>query len=877
MENVSKIVILFICCCIQLSAQDGSQLSIQDALLEIAKEHKLSLVFNSDNIPDSQVELPTNRSSADQLNAILRGTDLEYRIESNQIYLFVSRNIYGYIEDAANGERLISATIYLPKTGDHAVANEQGYFSLSTIEDSLLLEVSYLGYSDWSKMVYIQDMDRPIVLQLKVDAELKEVIISDLAASTSDQNYIGLNKGTDILLHQNQAVSAIGGEPDIFQAMMRQSGVNAGTDGIGGMHIRGGKNDQNLILLDGVKLYNSGHAFGAFSIINAGIVDQARLYKSGASGANFGRLSSIIDVKTNDPNLNRINASIQATTIATQATLSVPIIKDRIGIMLTGRRTHIDSYIRSKTSANKKKEDELALGETNYNFNDVNLKVLAKINTQNRIYISLYKGQDKYDDDDFIDDIDCCGYYFDQLINYNWQNEFASLRYNLLIGAHTIADFQVSSYQYSYSSFLEWDEIIYDFDEDSFGRDYREFSSGVQNYEVKLGLQTILNNHHLSYGVNVSRKKYNLGELTLEDYFEEPDPFEPYPLGDFLYTEFIGTYDSDEYSIYFTDKLKITNRWMIDAGIYYSLYNSKLSIVVDEEDPYRAQDFHGYFKTIYQLDDNVSIGTSAGSYLQTEHLLTTSDNGYPNDIWAPSTADLPAERSNQIEVFGEIKSKNHTIKLSAYYKQQKNIVFYDTIRALPTLTNIETDYLEEVLNTGDATGYGAEVNYSYIQKDKFGLNIAYTYGKTDYQFDGVNEGEAFPFDFSIPHTFSLGSNIYLHKRLTLSLDWYYATGKPYTLYTSNIIFSPFDRGTEDYVTSASSDDYNSQRLPDSHKLAFSFSTFWNWGKTRNDFSLGIQNAYNRKNVIYQYQLDGEGLQQQLGFSLLPMVRWRVEI
>lgn len=879
--NVSKVFILILYCCTQLTAQNPTSISIQDALLEVAKAHKLSLVFNADNIPDRKVEFPKNVKAATQLDAIFRNTNLEYRIDSNQIFLYVKRSLYGYIEDAISGERLVAATIYFPEDNEYAVANEQGYFSFQTIKDSVAIEVSYLGFSLLKITLGINEMDRPIVLKLQADTNLKEVIISDLATSAIDQNYIELNKGTDILLHQNQAVSAIGGEPDIFQAMMRQTGVNAGTDGVGGMHVRGGKNDQNLILYDGVKMYNSSHAFGAFSSINAGVVDQARLHKSGASGAFFGRLSSILDVRTKDPNLSLIKASAQVSTIASQGTIELPIIKDRLGVMVTGRRTHIDAYIKAKSSDSKLEES--VLGETNYNFNDINVKALAKINARHRLYLTAYHGQDRYDDDDFkddyfyVNDFEIEGEYEDQIIFYDWKNQFASLRYNLLLGSQTIVNLQLSSYQYLYRSFFEWDYIFEDVEEILFARDYRDFTSGIKHNEARLDFQMVSKHHHFSYGITYGRKNYNLGELTLEGYDEEPDPIDIFPLGDFLYTELIGNFESDELSLYLSDKYKINNDWLLEGGFYFSLFNSHLKDVVDERDPYSASGVHGYLKTLYQFNKHVSFGATVGSYLQTEHLLTTSDNGYPNDIWIPATLKLPAERSNQMELFVNMKSANHNLRISGYYKRQENILFYDTIRTLPTLTEIESDFLEDVLVTGVSDGYGLELNYSYQMKGKFAMNAAYTFSKNDYQFDQVNNGAAFPFDYSIPHTFSLGSNVYLSEKWTLSLDWYYASGKPYTLYSSLVEFSPIDRDVEFSILEPVTDNYNDQRLPSSHKLSFSLSTFWEWRKTRNDFSFGIQNVYNRKNVIYQYNLEGEGIQQQLGFSLLPMLRWRVSI
>jgi len=685
-ENVSKVLIIILCCCAQLLAQKSTPLSIQDALLEIAKEHKLSLVFNTDNIPNQQVELSRSNTSTSQLESILRNTNLEYRIEANQIFLFVKRNIFGYVEDAGSGERLIAATIYIPETNDYAIANEQGYFSFSTIKDSIAIEVSYLGFSTLSQTISKAQMDQPIVLRLDTDSDIKEVIISDLAATAVEQNYIELNKGSDILLHQNQAVSAIGGEPDIFQAMMRQTGVNAGTDGIGGMHVRGGKNDQNLILFDGVKLYNSAHAFGAMSIVNSGIVDQARMFKSGANGSRFGRLSSVMDVKTKDPNLSNVKGSIQMTTIASQASLELPIIKDQFGLMVSTRRTHIDPYIRSKSSESKLRELEPSIGETNYNFYDLNVKGLAKINSKNRLYLSLYKGQDRYDDNDLIDVVYDFGdeHYLDKELYYDWENKFASLRYNALIGTNTIANLQLSSYRYQYNNFLEEDEEIFDFGGSLFYRDYVEFESGIQHDEAKVDLQTITDNHHVSYGMTLGKKKYNVGVITLELFEDEIDFTQPIPIADFLIIDSIGIINSKEYTFYLADKYKVNNSWLLDAGVYFTLYNSIGEFYYDDD--YVGRDFHGYLKTIFQINNKFSIGGALSSNVQVEHLLTTSDNGYPNDICVPSSSTLRPERSNQFELFATVKSSHHNLRLSTYAKRQENIIFYDGVRALPSLT-----------------------------------------------------------------------------------------------------------------------------------------------------------------------------------------------
>ena len=865
---------MFSCSWLGVIAQQNTEMGLSAALVEVAAYHKISIIFNPKKIGSQTTFLPNETWTLNKkLNYLLRATDFQYEITEDQIFLYQQHQIYGYIEDSQSGERLISATVYIPSSGQYSITNEYGYFTLTTIKESIDIEVSYIGYESQVMTISEDQMDRPRVLTLTPDNEVTAIVISDALIAPEQRKYIEYNKGTDVLLFQNQASSAVGGEPDIFQAIIRQSGVNTGADGVGGIHVRGGKNDQNQILYDGVRLYNSAHAFGVYSIINNSVIDQARLHKSGASGALSGRLSSIIDIKTKDPNLKELGATAQVSTLASQATMDIPIIKNRVGVMLSGRRTHIDPILKSISRDDKalKGED----GNSNFYFDDYSLKAYAKINNRQKLYLSLYSASDNYTDQHYYEEFNFGEFYRSiESFELDWSSRLASLRYNVLLGDRTFVNFKLSTYQYKYGYYYFLDaETTVDPGVTFYSPFLKDFESGITSHELRIDFQTQADQHELKYGIVASNKDYHTGTLYREDELDDdtlPPPI-PLPILEFL----IGRFTATDLTMYLTDKFKLKPNLIVNAGIYANYYEADDDLDPDSL-PSSFKSIFGYLKTTSILNDQWSIGFSVGTFVQNEHLLTTGDNGYPSDIWLPSTDGLAPERSNQAEIFMDYNDNGHRVKASIYYKVQQGLIIFDTIAVLPSVTVLESDLWQEQTVSADNRSYGFELDYSYSFGDKYSLRSMYSYAVSDYVFKSEGfEDFIYPFEFSIPHTINIGVNAQLSTRIRMMLDWYYATGRPYTLYTSPIPYTPLEKDSDIEVIQVSG--YNELRLPSTHKLSIALSGYWYWGDTRNDISLGIQNVYNRRNILYEYELVDEGIRSQQGFPLLPMLRWRVSL
>lgn len=119
------------------------------------------------------------------------------------------------------------------------------------------------------------------------------------------------------------------GEADVMKTIQLMPGVQAGVDGSAGLYIRGGSPDQNLILLDGTPVYNVDHLFGFFSVFTPEAVKKVTLFKSSFPARFGGRLSSVIDVRTNDGDMQKYHGTFSIGLLTSKINLEGPIIKGK--------------------------------------------------------------------------------------------------------------------------------------------------------------------------------------------------------------------------------------------------------------------------------------------------------------------------------------------------------------------------------------------------------------------------------------------------------------------------------------------------------------------------------------------------------------------
>ena len=285
----------------------------------------------------------------------------------------------GYITNEENGEKLIGAHIYCHELSVGTVTNEYGFYTITIPKGSYHIEYSYIGYVPIS---YSIDLQSDKTLEVVANREDGSAEIEKSQMST-----------ISVPIEQIEALPSIGGEVDVIRSMQLLPGIQSGSEGSSGLHVRGGAPDQNLILLDGVPVYNASHLFGFLSVFNSDAINKVEIIKGGFPARFGGRLSSVVDIRMKEGNIKKFSGSGSISPIATKLLFEGPIIKDKMSFMVTGRRTFLDLFLGNEKT--KQYGQVQASRKTKYYFYDLNGKINYQISNRDRVYLSLYNGKDK--------------------------------------------------------------------------------------------------------------------------------------------------------------------------------------------------------------------------------------------------------------------------------------------------------------------------------------------------------------------------------------------------------------------------------------------------------------------------------------------------
>ena len=288
------------------------------------------------------------------------------------------RTISGYITDEKTGEKLIGATVLDTVSKKGAATNDYGFFSLTIPKVNAVLRVSYFGLQ--TKFIEAQiDKDEQNVALFTVK-EMEEVVVN---AKRQIENS---NSGTiELQMDKMDKLPMIFGEKDVLRVLQLLPGIKSGGEASSGIYVRGGEPDQNLILLDGVPIYNASHLFGFFSTFNSDAISNVTMIKGGFPARYGGRASSVLDMRMKEGNLKDFNVEGSIGVIASRLLVEGPIKKDKTSFCFSARRTYIDALFRPFLIA-------MEGVDAGYFFHDFNAKIQHKINDKHHLYISGYFG-----------------------------------------------------------------------------------------------------------------------------------------------------------------------------------------------------------------------------------------------------------------------------------------------------------------------------------------------------------------------------------------------------------------------------------------------------------------------------------------------------
>ena len=405
-------------------------------------------------------------------------------------------------------------------------------------------------------------------------------------------------------------------------------------------YVRGGGPDQNLILLDGVPVYNASHLFGFFSVFNIDAIKNVKLTKGGFPARFGGRLSSVLEIDMKEGNMKEFKGEGSIGLISSKLALEGPIVKDKASFMISGRRTYADLLL------NLFQPSPDATG--GYYFYDLNAKLNYKISNRDRIYLSGYFGDDIFGlnfnesgDDEFI-------------FGLGWGNKTTAFRWNHVFNNKLFSNTTLTYSRYSF-----------DIDQGFSSSDSNfEFSyiSGLRDFGAKIDFEYSLNpNHSFKFGYSHTYHDFFPGELSLDFNYDETDIDTVFQFSDDL--------QAHDLFLYVEDEIKVNERLKMNLGTHLALFSIKDSTYLKLQPRFSAR---------YLINEKWSLKASYAEMQQNLHLLTNSSVGLPTDIWVPATDSVKPQQSKQFALSINTNFLDGILEASieGYYKKMDDLVSY---------------------------------------------------------------------------------------------------------------------------------------------------------------------------------------------------------
>lgn len=720
----------------------------------------------------------------------------------------------GYVKEAASGETLIGASVFVKELQIGTTTNEYGFYSMSVPTGDYNVEFSYLGFDTQVKTFSLSENTK---YDVEMGANIEELVEVVVVSEAEDRNVSNTEMSVNQLpMNTIEKLPALLGEVDVIRSIQLLPGVSTVGEGATGFNVRGGSIDQNLVLLDEAPVYSSSHLFGLFSVFNPDAVKDVKLYKGGIPARYGGRLSSILDVRMKEGNLKKPEVSGGVGLIFSRLAIEAPIKKDKASFIIAGRRSYIDVLAKPIL-------DEQVGGDTKLNFYDLTLKTNYKINDKNRIFLSGYLGRDNFG--------------FGNAAGFSWGNQTATLRWNHLFSERLFSNFTTYFSDYDYEINFGLD------DENSF-----DWNAKIKNYSFKSDFTYFLN----------PKNKITFGGQTIAYEFQ---PGNAIAVNEGTNQDFsLNKKFALESGIFIENEQKVNSKISMQYGLRWSLFNYLGKGVAYElaeasapaarreiigsttfdsrENIQTYNNLEPRFSIKYQFAPTTSVKASYNRTVQYIHLVSNTTASTPVDVWTPSTNNIEPQVANQVALglFRNFKDNTYVTSVEGYYKTYKNLLEYVNG---PNL--ILNEFIEAELFGAQGRAYGLELQIEKKKGDFRGW-LSYTLARTEVQADGINNDEWYPSRFDQTHSLSLTSFYELTKRWSFSANFVLNSGTPGTFPDKRFEF-------QGYVAAHNSEgSRNNVRIPLYHRLDLAATL---QGKERKKFSgewvFSVYNVYNRRN------------------------------
>ncbi|WP_370637433.1 TonB-dependent receptor domain-containing protein [Flagellimonas sp. HMM57] len=815
---------------------------IYDSLPEVFDNSVAHDSTDTDNIVSTITDTPIFSTKAD--------SDIPSRIETfrigkrSKVQRSDKATLKGIISNITSKEPIPDLQLIVREQNLTALTNANGYYEIELPIGTHMLEMIALGIENTKKRIVIYN-DGNLDFKLNESIELLDEVVVKADANKNVANTTSGSESIDA--EESKNIPLVLGERDVLRVATSLPGITTAGEGSSGFNVRGGKSDQNLILLDDAVVYNPQHFFGIFSGLNPFAISSLDVYKGSFPAEYGGRLSSVFDIKTKNADTQKIKAEGSIGPVTSNALIELPVLKEKSSLLLGGRGAYANWILRSL--------DEPSLENSEASFYDFLGSYSHKINSNNNIKATGY-----YSRDDFSITSDSLFVYKNRLVSVKWDHAFNDKTTGSLVASNSQYDFNIEFDGNSNNDFI--------------------FGYRVNESEVKLKVNHT-NKSKLTYAYGLASKLYNI----------DPGNLDPIGSGNSI-TEprTIPRERGLESAAFLSANIDLTKKLSLEAGIRVSHFASlgeSTQVIFEEGQPKnqataidtlsfaKNEIVENYFNpeprisARYLINPSLSLKAGYGRTYQYIHRLSNNTTVSPIDTWKISDLNIRPQSADQftLGIFKNFDDNKYELSLEGFYKQSDNILDFKTGAQVLLNENIVLETLQ-----GEGKSYGVEF---LVRKNTGKLNgwLGYTYSRSLIRFDSqfpenqINNGDFFPSNFDKPHDLSLVANYKFSKRFSFSTNFTYQTGRPVTVPVGSFTFD-----NSEFVVFS---DRNSFRIPDFYRLDIGLNIEGNHKVKKlahSFFTISVYNVLGRNNPFSVFFLteDGEVRGQKTSIFTIPV-------
>ncbi|MEK6781482.1 MAG: TonB-dependent receptor [Bacteroidota bacterium] len=751
--------------------------------------------------------------------------------------------ISGKVIDLKTGEPLHRTNIQISGTQEGTTTDETGRYTLTFTPGAHVLSFSFVDYE--TKVIdLVAYKNGEINLDMeKVPFLLDEVVVQGQVIQEITTSGIGQ---TQLSMQELKRAPSFLGEVDLIKQVQNLPGVTTVGEAASGFNVRGGSVDQNLILYDGLPVFNSSHLFGFLTAFNPEAIRDVSFYRGGIPAEFGGRVSSVLDIQSKDGDLEKWNGKAGIGLITSNFMINGPLSKEKTSIAASFRSTYSNYLIRAIRT------DYIDLRNSSVFFYDGTLKLTHILKNHSKLSFTGYSSKDSFS---LAGDT-----------TYKWNNLQGSVRLDHQFSTTLSSEFVMglSSYDYKVDNqnYLTASSLSY----------------RITSTVLKAAFHYNKGKHKLNYGWQLVYYRFNPGSLKPESPQSNAKPVS------------MDKQNSIENALYVSDDWSVNERIFVEAGLRLPIFSSygpatinlykegvarEITNVIDTMYVKSGQTIKTYFgleprlSLRWMASPTASFKLGCSRMFQYLHLVTNSTAVTPVDIWQPSGYYFKPQRADQISVgyFKDFSQRKYGTSVEVFYKTINNILDFKDGAQLILNPLLETDLLQ-----GKGESYGVE---TFLSKNTGRLtgSLNYTYSRSFRTIAGptssesINSGKQYPANFDQPHILNLAWKINLSRRHFFTGNFTYHTGRPVTIPLSAFVL--------ENTTVAFFSARNQYRIPDYHRLDVALVIEGNH-KLKKLFEgtwvISVYNVYARKNpYTVFFKSSGNGIPKPYQLSIIGTI------